>query len=233
MSDRARQVARILAVCGVLAGSALLRAQGAVALWSLRLPFRPPLVGLPLTPYSLQLGLAELAWAVQTPIGFEAVSDQSWQPGASPSTLETAGRTVSEILSDIIVREPRYGYTIDAGVIHVRPTASVADAANFLNQPIARFEIDRAALTQALREVRIALQPALRNQGSTGGGMGPSALGARPLTVRVEFTTVHGVLDAIVKAHGAASWSVTYRIENGRLTPLISFHTFDGWTVTG
>jgi hypothetical protein len=177
--------------------------------------------------------LAELAWAVQTPIGFEALRDEPWQPGASPSTLETAGRTVSAILSDIIGQAPRYGYALDDGVIHVQPTASAADAANILNQPIAKFEIDRASLTQALREIRVALQPSLRNEGSAGGGMGPSALGARPTSVRVQATTVRGVLDAIVKAHGAASWSVTYRLESGQLIPLISFHTFDGWSVTG
>ena len=44
---------------------------------------------------------------------------------------------------------------------------------------------------------------------------------------------MQGILDAIVKAHGASSWSVTYAPDSVAARPYrISFHTFDGWGTT-
>ncbi|MFN7982430.1 MAG: hypothetical protein U0Q11_11275 [Vicinamibacterales bacterium] len=216
----------------MVAMSATLTAQGTIDPAALRVPFRAPVVGLPLTPYSLQRGLAELAWAVGAPIGYEALSDQSWQPGPIAPGVDTPGRTVADILNDIVAREPRYVYTSDDGVIHVRPKAAVLDPSNVLNQAVTRFDIDRASLVEALREVRFAAQPELRGRGSSAGSMTPSTLGQRTFSVRAQSTTVRGVLDAVVKAHGAASWSVTYS-GNGARDFQFTFHTFDGWSISG
>ncbi len=153
--------------------------------------------------------------------------------GPVTSELDTAGHTVVNILEDVVAREPRYGNATDDGVIHVRPKAAVSDASDVLNQVIARFELDGVTLDQALREVRFALHPELRGGGIMGSSIGPSTLGVRRFSVRVQSTTVCGVLDAIVKAHGAASWSVTYRTEDGRPYAQFTFHAFDGSGITG
>lgn len=227
------QMTRFCVAVAIVATSALSSAQAVGDAGAWRVPFRAPVIGLPLTAYSLQRGLAELAWSTRTPIGFEALSDEPWDVGPSASELDTAGRSVGDILNDILTREPRYGIANDEGVIHLRPRAAVADASNVLNQPIARFEMTNVSLTHTLTEVRFAVQPELQRGGSMGGSMVPSALGARRFSVRIQATSLRGVLDAIVKAHGAASWSVTYRLDNGQLLAQVSFHTFDGWSITG
>jgi hypothetical protein len=53
----------------------------------------------------------------------------------------------------------------------------------------------------------------------------------RRFNVTISNTTVLGVLDAIVIAHGAASWHVTY-MDDPRWPYRIGFGTFDGWGKT-
>jgi len=198
-----------------------------------RVPFHLPVVGLPLTPYSLQRAMADVAWALVIPIGYEAPAEELWQPAPPESTLKTEGRTIEQILNEIVARQPRYLWTIDDGVVHLRPKTAVADSANVLNHVIEEFVVDRATLREALREVHFTLRPELRGGGIVGSGPGPSALGLRRFSVSLASTTVQGVLDAIVKVHGASSWSVTYVADAGAARPYrISFHTFDGWSTT-
>jgi hypothetical protein len=46
-------------------------------------------------------------------------------------------------------------------------------------------------------------------------------------------TTILGVLDAIVKAHGSSSWQATYGDGSQSVPALrLSFSTFDGWGTT-
>ena len=95
------------------------------------------------------------------------------------------------------------------------------------------FLLADTTLQLALREVHFSLRPDSRQGGIAGSGSGPTALGLRRFTVRVEQTTVQGILDAIVKAHGASSWSVTYAPDSVAARPYrISFHSFDGWGTT-
>jgi hypothetical protein len=52
-------------------------------------------------------------------------------------------------------------------------------------------------------------------------------------TVNVRQATVQGILDAIVKAHGASSWHVMYEADSGiQREYRIGFDTFDGWGIT-
>ncbi len=198
-----------------------------------RVPFRSPEVGLPLTPYSLGSAMAEVAWAANVPIGYEALSDESWQPAPSEASLRTAGLTLGEILDDIVTREPRYQWAVDDAVVHLRPRTAIEDPGNILNRPLDEFVLNDATLPEALREIRIALRPELRHGGTLGSGPGPSALGRRRFSVSLGRTTLLQALDAIVKAHGASSWRVTYETDRGVPYPdRISFETFDGWGQT-
>jgi hypothetical protein len=209
--------------------AAALAAQEPTALIARRLPFGAPVVGVPLTPSSLQRALAEVAWAARIPIGYEAPEDELWQPAPSSRTIDVEGRTVEQVLNAIVALQPRYGWSEDDGVIHLRPKTAVVDPYNVLNSPIEMFVLDDTTLQLALREVHFSLRPESRQGGIAGSGPGPTALGLRRFTVRVGQTTVQGILDAIVKAHGASSWSVTYAPDSGAARPYrISFHTFDG-----
>jgi hypothetical protein len=213
--------------------AAALVAQESAALIARRLPFGAPVVGVPLTPSSLQRALAEVAWAARIPIGYEAPEDEPWQPAPSSRTINVEGQTVKQVLNAIVALQPHYGWSEDNGVIHLRPKTAVTDPNNVLNRPVEMFVLDETTLQLALREVHYSLRPELRQGGIAGSGAGPTALGLRRFTVSVGQTTVQGILDAIVKAHGASSWSVTYAPDSGAARLYrISFHTFDGWGTT-
>jgi hypothetical protein len=224
---------RLLAACLCVATFAsTLGAQASTGEAGRLVPFRTPVVGLPLTPYSLQRALADIAWAARLPIGYEAPEDEPWQPAPTKSSVETGGHTIAEILNEIVARQPRYAWTLDDGVIHLRPKASAADPGNILNREVEEFAVDQATLQQALQEVHFTLRPGLRGGGIVGSGPAPSTLGLRHFSVRLRSSTVQGVLDAIVKAHGASSWSLTYTGTEGARQYRITFHTFDGWGTT-
>jgi len=150
LGSKAKNVqTRLLAACScVVALIATVSAQEPKDLTARRVPFRAPVVGLPLTPYSLQRAMAELAWAVGIPIGYEAPADEPWQPTAPDSSIRTEGETIEQLLDAIVAREPRYLWTVDNGVIHLRPRAAVADPDNILNQGIEGFAIDGATSSE-------------------------------------------------------------------------------------
>jgi len=198
-----------------------------------RVPFRVPVVALPLTPYNLQRGMADLAWAVHLPIGYEAPEGGSLQPmPLQPGfMIMTAGRTIEEILGDVVAREPRYTWTLDDGVVHLRLATAISDRGNVLNQEITEFAVNDVTLQQARRELHDTLHPESRGAVVITTGLAPAALGLRRFSVRTGPTTVLGALDAIVKAHGASSWSLTYDGQGARRYR-ISLHVFDGWSTT-
>ena len=175
----------LLVVASVtVAMSSVVRTQDAIDAGVWRVPFRSPVLALPLTPYSLQRACAELAWAIRLPIGYESPDDQPWQPAPALSEIPTEGRTLADLLNEIVRREPRYSWTNQDGFIHVRPITAVSDPTDVLSRPIARFEFADKTLTEALREVRYALQPELRGGGTGGSGMSPTPLGQRTFSVR-------------------------------------------------
>ncbi len=198
-----------------------------------RVPFRSPEIWLPLTSFSIGTAMAEVAWAVDVPIGYEALPDAPWQPAPSEASIRTAGLTLFEILDAIVTRQPRYQWSLDDGVVHLRPKIAIEDPGNILNRPLDEFVLNDATLPVALREIRFALGPEARQGGILGSGPGPSALGRRRFSVSLGRTTLLAALDAIVKAHGASSWRVTYEEDRGVPYPdRISFQTFDGWGAT-
>ena len=150
--------------------AAALAAQEPTELIARRLPFGAPVVGVPLTPSSLQRALAEVAWAARIPIGYEAPDDELWQPAPPSRTMNVEGQTVEQVLNAIVALQPHYGWSEDDGMIHLRPNKAVADPNNVLNRPIEMFVVDETTLQLALREVHFSLRPELRQGGITGSG---------------------------------------------------------------
>lgn len=226
---------RLLALSIGLAAivGAALAAQEPTALIARRLPFGAPVVDVPLTPSSLQRAMAELAWTARIPIGYEAPEDEPWQPAPPSRTINVEGQTVEQVLNAIVALQPRYGWSEDDGVIHLRPKTAVADPNNVLNRPIEMFVLDDTTLQLALREIHFNLRPALRQGGIAGSGAPPTALGLHRFSISMKKTTVLDVLDAIVKAHGASSWHVTYMPDYSTIVSYrFGFDTFDGWGMT-
>jgi hypothetical protein len=208
-------------------------AQGPPTLADRLVRFFAPVIGLPATTSSLHRGTAELAGAAGVPIGYEAVMYEPNEPVPARSTTGTRERTVRQVLDAITTHDPRYAWQEDNGVIHLRPATSFDDPRNALNRPVANFVLIDARLGDALREVQFLLHPDWRNGGILGSGPSPTALGLRRFSVREANTTIIGLLDAIVKAHGSSSWQVTYADGSQPVPALrLSFSTFDGWGTT-
>jgi hypothetical protein len=218
----------LLSVLGVTASGQSSASPGAT---TRVLPPRPPSVWLPLSTWHLVPAMDQLAWYARAPIGFEGLDDDPYVPAPRSGELQLGGHTVAEALDKIVAGQPRYGWSEENGVIHLRPKAARADANNLLNRSVATFELHDVTLTDALHEVHFYLRPELRGGGILGSGPGPRELGLRRFNVTMSNTTVLGVLDAIVIAHGAASWHVTY-VDDPRWPYQIGFGTFDGWGKT-
>jgi hypothetical protein len=224
---------RFTAVIGLSAVLTTGFAQEPTALADRLVRFFAPVIGLPATTSSLHRGTAELAGAAGVPIGYEALVYEPNEPVPARSRVSTHERTVRQVLDVIITHDPRYTWQEDNGVIHLRPLTSLDDPRNALTQPVAWFVLDDARLGDALREVQFLLHPDWRNGGSLGSGPSPTAMGLRRFSVREAHTTILGLLDAIVKAHGSSSWQVTYADANQPAPALrLSFSTFDGWGTT-
>jgi hypothetical protein len=224
-------------IAGLLLGACAVTASGqssapaSAGMTTRVLPPRLPSVGLPLATWHLVPAMDLLAWYARVPIGFEGLEDDPFVPAPQAGELPLGGDTVAEALDKIVARQPRYGWSEENGVIHLRPTAARADANNLLNRPVAAFELHDVTLPDALHEVHFYLRPELRGGVIVGSGPGPRALGLRRFSVAVSNTTVLGVLDAIVLAQGEASWHVTY-MNDPRWPYRIGFGTFDGWGQT-
>ena len=116
------------------------------------------------------------------------------------------------------------------GVVHLRPKAARAGLNGLLNRPVTTFELRDVTLIDALHEVHFYLRPELRGGGIAGSGPPPRELVCDGLAW-LSQTRRLGLLDAIVIAHGAASWHVTYT-DDARWPYRIGFGTFDGWGQT-
>lgn len=195
------------------------------------LPAQPMSVGVPIATWQLVRAMELLAWHARVPIGFEGLQNDPFEPAESSGELHLGGYSVAEALDKIVAAEPRYRWTEDNGVIHLRPKGARADTDDVLNHAVAAFELHGVTLTQALREVRFYLHPESRGGGIVGAGPAPRQLGLHRFNVTVSDTTVCGLLDAIVIAHGASSWHVTYT-NDFRWPYHIGFGTFDGWGTT-
>ncbi len=195
------------------------------------LPAHPVSVALPLVTSDLVRAMNLLAWSARVPMGFEGLDDEPVVETAQVGELHLGGDTVANALDRIVATQPRYVWSEENRVIHLRPKTARTDEKGVLNQSIIAFELHDVTIGEALREVHFHLRPELRGGGIVGSGPAPKQLGLRRFSVEVSNTTVLGLLDAIVIAHGAASWHVTYTTDP-RWPYRIGFATFDGWSRT-
>lgn len=195
------------------------------------LPAEPVSVALPLVTGDLVRAMNLLAWSARVPVGFEGLDDEPIVEAAQAGELHLGGYTVAGALDRIVATQPRYGWSEENRVIHLRPKTARADEKGVLNQSVAAFELHDVTIGEALREVHFYLRPELRGRAIVGSGPAPRQLGMQRFSVDVSNTTVLGLLDAIVIAHGAASWHVTYTTDP-HWPYRIGFATFDGWSRT-
>ena len=195
------------------------------------LPAQPLSVSLPLVTRNLVIAMNQLAWHGRVPMGFEGLADEPSETTSPAGELALGGGSIADALDKIVARQPAYSWSQENRVIHLRPKTMRLDGNSLLNQPIDAFELHDVTLSEALREVHFHLRPELRHRGVVGSGPGPRQLGLQRFSVAVSRVPLLELLDAIVVAHGAANWHVTYT--NDLQWPYrIGFATFDGWSQT-
>jgi hypothetical protein len=131
-------------------------------------------------------------------------------PGAWIPLIGLTYREALERLSEV---DPRYYWVVSDGVLLMRPLEAWGDEEHFLNQPIGEFSLEEGTAAEALD----LLWRRLSEWPSEMAPAGPRSF-HRTRTdqvgwlLTIELTATSGVLalDAIVRAHGALSWSLTY-----------------------
>lgn len=168
-------------------------------------------VAQPISPCDLPGIVWRVARSVGIPAGIEALPGpcrrEPPRQGADVDAILT-GLTVGDVLNQLISADPRYWWFEQDGVIVVRPVQAWADREHFLHRTVASFSVLDEHIGGALDTVSTALGPYRTSRGSPHALRTPEA--NRPISVQLGATSILNALTAVVRAHGAALWRLTY-----------------------
>lgn len=180
-------------------------------------------IRLPGNTRALAESLASIAHESGVLIGFETVLDTEQGHTKSEFGWAPRGQRVGEVLDSLLAIHPDYQWREINGVIHVRPRLAVADPNHFLNHSVGPLELKDALPLHATFEAHRVFIPrcVVKHPIYTGEReefLKDEHKAMRQLvTLSFQGGTVLDLLDAVVKAHGALYWNVTYRVPPERL----------------
>ncbi len=165
-----------------------------------------------------------IARDVNIPAGIEYLPEEcgwdrphTYDPAIQPVLLRT--QTVEQAMNQLVTADPRYRWAMSDGVLVMRPVTAWADREHFLNQSAGLFGFDEQNMHGALDYLKLAF-----GQRSHAGALipGRTAQGDQKFTVKPQTTSLIGALDAVVRAHGAMQWEISYcrpevRVVNAKL----------------
>lgn len=176
---------------------------------------------------NLEDALLSVASSAKIPIGLERVLDgptQSRRPWPTTRPIVLTGLTVDQALAQVLAALPQprvpglppnqYRLAWVWGVARI----SAGDGKpTFLDMTIPLFQVDGVNIVEAVMAVHHLLDKSYsaKDQGGAYSG-GPEGaryseqLRSKHLTLSLQHVTIREVLDAIVLAHGGASWVVRY-----------------------
>jgi hypothetical protein len=163
-----------------------------------------------------------IAFAGRVPLIFEAAPPVADQAGAPRTRVVLTGQTVRSALDVLIGADARYSWEERAGVIVIRPSASVNDANDVLNLAVGEVNWDDVPALEALSRIGT-----LVNATGAAPELAAPIVDTRPVSVHLGAGTLLDVLVSVAQAHGALFWStpdVTKAFAPGSL----AFQTFDG-----
>jgi hypothetical protein len=154
---------------------------------------------------------AWLAAGARVPIGFEYVAERFLTtypaPGISRKPIIATGRTLGDVLNELVALDPRYGWSETDGVILIRPKGMQAEDPNaLLRQRLSKIDLRGAGVEEVLAMYRERF----------GKASNPTHRIARDpwwdtiVSLRLTAPTVLELLNAVVKAHGDAIWVLSY-----------------------
>jgi len=175
-------------------------------------------IRLPASTDALAESLASIARTSGVLIGFETKLDVGSRARKTRFGSSLRGKKVSEALDELMAIHKDYEWRSFNGVIHVRPQAAFAQADHFLNQVIAPLELTDALPLHATFEVHrvfvpdcVVNHPIYTDQRDAFLATEHAAM-RQPVTLSFSGGTVLDLLDAVIKAHGALYWNVTYQV---------------------
>lgn len=192
-------------------------------------------IRLPPTTRTLAESLASIARASGVLIGFETVLDTDEGLTRSQFGWSPRGQRVGDALDSLLVLHPDYQWRSVDGVIHVRPRAAMGDPGHFLNRAAGPIELkDALPLHATFKAHRVFIpdcvvkHPIYTDERDDFLAHEDKAMRQR-VTMSFKHGTVLDLLDAVIKAHGALHWNVTYRVPPDRLhegTPRYEYAVF-------
>jgi hypothetical protein len=168
----------------------------------------------PLPECDLERVVRDLARSARILIGFENSIECALRsidrdsPALAATVFDMAGYTTRQILDRFVLPPYNYRWNEMNGVVVIRPQQ--ADG-TILNRPAAPFKINDT-LAPALNAVHRAVIPNWKDRGKNYEVTPPSPLILRPIELDFRGGTLLDALNAVVAAHGTASWQVSYRL---------------------
>jgi hypothetical protein len=150
------------------------------------------------------------------------------EPQKGGELVNLRGLTIGQAIDRLLAMDPRYRLVLRDGVSVIRPLEAWANATNLLNFTTGSFALNDTTIGGALAAITTAMSGDPSHV-PTNLGTGTEQ-GARTVSFRTGAASAGEVLDAMVRAHGAAYWIVREGAvdRDGQSSRMIFFHTFDG-----
>jgi hypothetical protein len=160
---------------------------------------------LPVNPCAVPRIVLTVARALHVPAGAETLPGRCTldSPALIVERLPLVSMRLKDALDLLVKTDPRYSWMESDGVIIVRPLSAWTNDQHFLNTVIDRYELKDDNIGAALDAILARFKP----PGHAGAEI---MAGVGRLTVSLGPISVLEALDAVVRAHGAAHWSVVY-----------------------
>ena len=153
-----------------------------------------PLVLSGLGPWAVR----DLAFATRVPFGMQ-VAGAGRGGGYTPEFTAT-GRSLREVLEILAATDGRYTWRVVDGMILIRPASAWGDAADPLFALVPAVQLEDVTMTEAVKKVLTALGAADQTDSSF-----PDS---KTVSLSVGPGTALDLLTALVKAHGALTWTL-------------------------
>ena len=169
-------------------------------------------VALPPIPCTVTTMAFRIAQVVEEPVGIERWPEDCPLPPRSAESitdwLTLTGLNARDALDRLMELDRRYEWREMDGVIVVRPRIAWTDSSHFLHRTVSSFTVRNKHLGSTLEAVIDALGPFPWPAGER--FVSSTRQADRVISVNLGTTSIIEILNAVVRTHGAISWSVYY-----------------------
>jgi hypothetical protein len=160
---------------------------------------------LPVNPCAVPRIVLTVARALGVPAGAETLPGRCTLdlPASIVERVPLISMRLKDALDLLVKTDPRYQWMESDGVVIVRPLSAWTNDKHFLNSVIDRYELKDDNIGGALDAIFARFKPAGHAGAELMAGVGSLTLSLGPISALE-------ALDAVVRTHGAAQWSMAY-----------------------